>query len=75
MFGRIDDEIDGEEDMVRLSMGGALMGIGKRNKTLNTAAIKVAKRTGPIDYGEHGSCEPLDVLKHLDNDRLRAKLG
>lgn len=73
---RIDEDIDDEESQVRLSMGGALMGIGKRNKTLNTAAIKVANRIGPVDYdpGDTG-CEPLDVLKHLTNERLQRKLG
>ena len=54
-------------DTVRAAMGGALIGIGKRNKKLNKAAIKVAKGIGPIDYGET-SCEPLDVLKHLTSD-------
>jgi hypothetical protein len=73
---RIDDGIDEEEKPVRRSMGCALMGIGKRNKTLNTAAIKVAKRVGPIDFDGGGAgCEPFDVLKHLINERLQEKLG
>lgn len=73
---RIDDTIDGEENLVRLAMGGALMGIGKRNKTLNAAAIRVARRIGPVDYGAgETGCEPLDVLKHLENKRLQDKLG
>jgi hypothetical protein len=52
------------------------MGIGKRNKTLNQAAIRAAKAIGPvdIDYGDDNSCEPLDVLKHLTSDYLKKKL-
>jgi 3-methyladenine DNA glycosylase AlkD len=71
---RIRKGIESEETRVRAAMGGALIGIGKRNKKLNKAAIKVAKGIGPIDYGET-SCEPLDVLKHLTSDYLRKKLG
>ena len=58
-------------------MGGALMGIGKRNKKLNKAAIRAAESIGPIDIdcGEDGSCEPLNVLKHLTSDYLKQKLG
>jgi len=73
---RIEKEIDGEESMVRVAMGGALMGIGKRNKVLNTAAVKLAKVVSPIDYDTGDtSCEPLDVLKHLTSDYLKKKLG
>ena len=60
--------------MVRGAMAGALIGIGKRSKELNKAAIKVAKATGPVDYGSSG-CEPIDVLKHLTSDYLKNKLG
>lgn len=73
---RIDDDVDTEENWVRLAMGGALMGIGKRNKKLNRAAVKVAKRISPLEYdaGDTG-CEPLDILKHLQSDYLKKKLG
>lgn len=71
----IQTEIDGEEPSVRAAMGAALMGIGKRNKKLNQAAIRAAKVIGPIDYGDDNSCGPLDVLKHLTSDYLREKLG
>lgn len=67
-----------EEDMwVRESMNTALMGIGKRNKTLHQAALKAAKAIGPvdIDYGDDNSCEPLDVAKHLQSPALKKKLG
>jgi 3-methyladenine DNA glycosylase AlkD len=77
LLARIDHirrAIDGEETGVRAAMGGALMGIGKRNKKLNQAAIRAAKAIGPIDYGDDNSCEPLDVLKHLTSDHLKKKL-
>nr|MBC8289088.1 DNA alkylation repair protein [Planctomycetota bacterium] len=64
----IQNSIHDEDMWVRESMNGALMGIGKRNKKLNKAAIKAAKAIGEvdIDYGDDNSCEPLDVLKHLE---------
>lgn len=67
-----------DEDMwVAEAMNGALIGIGKRNKKLNKAAIRAVKAIGPvdIDYGDDNSCEPLDVLKHLTSDYLKQKLG
>jgi 3-methyladenine DNA glycosylase AlkD len=65
-----------EEPRVRAGMGGALLGIGKRNRKLNAAAIKAAKAIGPIDFSDGDrKCEPMDVLKHLTSDYLRNKLG
>ena len=80
LLGRIDhirQAIEGEEMWVRAAMGGALMGIGKRNKKLNKAAIRAAKTIGPIDldYGDDNRCEPLNVLKHLTSDYLKKKLA
>lgn len=73
---RISRTIDGEPERVRLSMATALMGIGKRSPALNRAALDVARRVGPIEFtSASGTCEPFDVAKHLDTDRLRAKLG
>ncbi len=79
LLGRIDHirrAIHGEEMWVREAMGGALMGIGKRNKKLNKAAISAAKAIGPIDidYGDDNSCEAVNVLKHLTSDYLKKKL-
>ncbi len=59
---------------VLMSMAGALLGIGKRNKKLNKAALKVAKAIGPIDFSADGSCDPFDVVKHLESEWLRKKL-
>jgi len=75
---RIRNSIHREEDMwVRESMNGALLGIGKRNRELNKAAIKAVINIGPVDvdYGDDNSCEPLDVLKHLTSDYIVKKLG
>ena len=58
-------------------MKGALMGIGKRSRELNEAAIKAVKAIGPvdIDYGDDNRCEPIDVLKHLTSDTIKQKFG
>jgi 3-methyladenine DNA glycosylase AlkD len=67
---RHDEDMDG-----KMSMATALMGIGKRTARLNTAALAVARAMGPLDWDTTGSCDPFDVVKHLDNERLRKKLG
>ena len=73
---RIADTIAREPDQVRLSMGAALMGIGKRSAGLNVAALRVARAVGPIEFtSASGECEPFDVVKHLTTDRLKEKLG
>ena len=73
---KIGNTIAKEENWVRVGMGGALMSIGKRNKKLNAAAIKVAKAIGPIHFSDGDKkCEPMNVLKHLTSDYLRNKLG
>lgn len=55
------------------AMAGALMGIGKRNKVLNAAALRVAREIGPIHFDD--KCDPMDVEKHLASDWLKNKLG
>lgn len=72
---QIRQDIHGEEMWVREAMNTALMGIGKRSKRLNQAAIAAAKAIGPvdIDYGDDNRCEPLDVLKHLTSPHLKKK--
>ena len=72
---RIAETIDGECESVRLAMGTALMGIGKRSAALNEACLKVARDVGPIEFtSASGECEPFDVAKHLSADRLKEKL-
>lgn len=75
-IAHIRDHIHEEEMWVREAMNTALMGIGKRNGTLNEAAIAAAKAIGPvdIDYGDDNRCEPLDVLKHLTSPSIKQKL-
>ncbi|NNJ96243.1 MAG: hypothetical protein HKP12_03715 [Gammaproteobacteria bacterium] len=58
-----------------MSMATALMGIGKRSKELNAAALKVAVKIGPIDFDPDGRCEPMDVAKHLTSNYIEKKLG
>lgn len=73
---RIAGRIGTEPENVRMAMGSALMGIGKRSAGLNEAALKVARDVGPIEFTSvSGECEPFDVAKHLTTDRLKEKLG
>jgi 3-methyladenine DNA glycosylase AlkD len=73
---RIANTIGTEPEKVRLSMGAALMGIGKRSAVLNEAALKIARNVGPIEFtSASGECEPFDVVKHLTTDRLKQKFG
>jgi 3-methyladenine DNA glycosylase AlkD len=76
LIDQIQRDIHDEEMWVREAMNTALMGIGKRNKRLNRAAVRAAKAIGPlqIDYGDDNDCQPLDVLKHLTSDQLQQKL-
>lgn len=73
----IREEIDDEEMWVRMAMGGALVGIGKRNKVLNKSAARAAKEIGPIEFENEGGgkCDPFDPHKHLTSDYLKKKLG
>lgn len=73
---RIANTIGAESESVRLAMGSALMGIGKRSAVLNEAALQVARDVGPIEFtSASGACEPFDVAKHLSTERLKDKLG
>ena len=56
---------------VLMAMAGALLGIGKRTKKLNAAALKLAKKIGPLELDETGKCDPFDVAKHLTKARER----
>ena len=58
---------------ILMSMAGALLGMGKRTKKINKAALKVARAIGPITHSE--SCDPFDVAKHLTSDYAKQKLG
>lgn len=72
----ISESFSSENRTVQGSMGGALLGIGKRSKRLNAAALKVARTIGPIQFeSEKRNCEPFDVAKHLTSDYITKKLG
>lgn len=72
---RISARMEGAPSALRLAMGSALMGIGKRSAVLNAAALRVAEAVGPIEFeSASGECEPFDVAKHLRTERLREKL-
>ena len=76
VVARIGESIHAESEQVRMAMGAALMGIGKRSAVLNRAALEVARSVGPIAFtSASGECEPFDVVKHLTTDRLKESLG
>ncbi len=52
----------------------SLLGIGKRNVKLNSAALKVAKQIGPIESDKE-NCDPFDLEDHLTKDHLKRRLG
>jgi len=65
-----------ESKAEKLAMGVALMGIGKRNITLNQSALTLAATLSPIDFNEEGEkCAPFDIVKHLTSKTLKNKLG
>lgn len=75
-IAHIDASYDDAPRPVQTSMGGALLGIGKRSAALNRAALKLARRLGPIEFEtESGMCDPFDLVKHLTSDYVREKLG
>lgn len=61
--------------VVRMSMGGALMGIGVRTKKLHAAALKVAKKIGPIEFDPTGKCDPFDPVKRLEHPLIKKRVG
>jgi len=69
----IRDTQSGEPNKLRMSMAGALMGIGKRSRALNAAALAAAREMGPVP-GNPG-CDPFDAVKHLTSPYIIAKLG
>ncbi|MEM8711552.1 MAG: DNA alkylation repair protein [Planctomycetota bacterium] len=71
---RIEQRYPKERTGVLMAMAGALMGIGKRSRKLNTAALKVARKMGPIEFDSTGKCDPFDVAKHLTSAYLQDRL-
>lgn len=60
---------------VLMSMATALMGIGTRSKKLHKAALRLAKKIGPIDFDPDGRCDPFDAAKNLMNRVVTDRLG
>ncbi len=58
----------------QMSMGGAVMGIGMRSKPLNTAALKVAKKMGPLHFDPTGKCDPFNVTQRLSHPLVKKRL-
>ncbi|MBT8218683.1 MAG: DNA alkylation repair protein [Bacteroidia bacterium] len=71
----IEQSFDDEPISLKMAMGGALQGIGMRNLKLNKAALKVARKMGPIDFDERGKCDPFNVAKNLTSDYAKKKFG
>lgn len=60
---------------ILMAMGGALLGIGSRNKALHKAALRVAKKIGPIEFDPSGKCDSMDVAKNLSHKVVRDRVG
>jgi 3-methyladenine DNA glycosylase AlkD len=75
-IAHIQDQFQGEENGVRDAMSVALTGIGRRNRTLNAAAIRAAKAIGRmvVDYGDNAR-KSIGILTHLESDHLRRKFN
>ena len=69
----IEETWQGQDTTTLCAMAGALMGMGKRSQVLNAAALRVARDIGPSHFDD--KCDPMDVVKHLDNDRLQEKFA
>jgi 3-methyladenine DNA glycosylase AlkD len=72
----IENSIQKEDNFVKDAMNMALFGLGKRSAKMNTKSLDIAKSIGKIvvDYGDN-SCEAIDCVKHLSNEKLIQKLN
>ena len=71
---RIEKTYSRQPTTVVMAMGGALLGIGSRSAKLHAAALRVAKKIGPIDFDPNGKCAPFDVAKNLSHKVIAEKL-
>lgn len=60
---------------VKLAMGSALLGIGGRTKKLHRAALKTAKKMGPIHFDPTGKCDPFEPAARLNHEVIRKRVG
>jgi 3-methyladenine DNA glycosylase AlkD len=72
---RIDASWKDQPILVLMAMGGAVQGIGVRNKELHSPALALAHTIGPIDFDPNGRCDPFNVAKNLTSDYVRKKFG
>ncbi len=73
---QIGNEIKHDKNWVKEGMLYALIGIGSRNRNLNTTIIKLSDRIGEIDidYGET-SCAAPNPSRSLRSEKLQQKLS
>ena len=71
----IDKSWKGQSIDVLMSMGLALLGMGGRSKKLHAAALKVAKKIGPVDFDPDGRCDPTDFAARLASPAITKRLG
>jgi 3-methyladenine DNA glycosylase AlkD len=71
----IQNDIKKEENFVKDAMNNALYLIGQRNFALYKKSLEIAKKIGKVevDYGDN-SCEAIDCLKHLSNEKILKKV-
>jgi 3-methyladenine DNA glycosylase AlkD len=74
-LAHIDATWASEDTDGKMAVATALMGMGKRSAALWGDALRIARDIGPIDFDPTGSCDPMDVTKHIDHPRVREKLG
>ena len=60
---------------VKMSMGMALIGIGGRTKKLHAAALRAAKKIGPIEFDPTGKCDPFHPAERLQHTVIKGRLG
>ena len=73
-IARIEKTYSKQSTDVVMAMGAALLGMGSRSRKLHAAAIRVAKKIGPIDFDPDGKCPPFDVVKNLSHKLIKDRL-
>jgi len=70
----IEQQSQDERNFVKKAVNWALRGIGKRNKTLNTAALETARRILNQDT-RAARWIARDALKELESEKVQLRLG
>jgi 3-methyladenine DNA glycosylase AlkD len=76
ILDHIEKVIQTEENFVKDAMNNALFSIGQRSLAMNKRCLDIARKIGKVevDYGDN-TCQAVDVIKHLDSERMRKKFG